>query len=84
MSNKLNTIQFEFKDIQPDDTKDSKYDLIIDFVRKPLEAERIQNIYQQAFIFDLLYRFAQQHLNKTSNNKQDNADQSKFIGFFFP
>lgn len=53
---------FEFKDIKPEDLRELKYVDPYYYMRRPIEPERLKSIYQQAFIYDLLYRFAKEHL----------------------
>lgn len=54
---------FCFDDIKLQDLKEEKYYDPYYFLRRPLEPERLSGIYQQAFIFDLLYRFAKEHFS---------------------
>lgn len=53
---------FCLDDIKLQDLKEENYYDPYYFLRRPLEPERLNAIYQQAFIFDLLYRFAKEHL----------------------
>lgn len=53
---------FCIDDLKLEDLKEPKYVDPYYFLRRPLEPERLNTIYQQAFIFDLLYRFAKEHL----------------------
>lgn len=75
----LNCIRFEFKDIPLDDDLKS-----LKLSHAPIEFERLQAIYQQAFLFDLLYRFAQEHLNASNQKEPEgNLDQSNNLGLVF-
>jgi hypothetical protein len=57
----------DFRD-EPD-WKDPWYRL-----RQPIEPEKLQQIYQQAFIYDLLYRFAKEHLPSKNDQTKDQSE----------
>lgn len=49
---------FNIEDLKIDDLKEFEYVKL----RTPIEPERLKAIYTQAFIYDLLYKFAKEHL----------------------
>lgn len=49
---------FNIEDLKIDDLKEFEYVKL----RTPIELERLKAIYTQAFIYDLLYKFAKEHL----------------------
>ena len=62
---KLNLIKphFKFEDLSINDLKEDNYTDPYYKLRRPIEPERLKLIYQQAFIYDLLYTFAKEHLS---------------------
>lgn len=62
MNNEFQTPHFEFKDLQLEDLRDVEYVDPYYHIRRPIEPSRLKLIYQQAFIYDLLYKFAKEHL----------------------
>jgi chromosome segregation ATPase len=45
-------------------------------LRRPIEPERLQSIYQHAFIYDLLYKFAKEYLPDVNNLQGNNVNSS--------
>lgn len=69
---------FEFNDLSKEDIKDIKYTIEKNDIKtRTVNFEHIQAIYQQAFIFDLLYRFAKDHLPNISDDEEAKK-KSKF------
>lgn len=65
---------FEFKDITLEDVK------IVDYIEhnKHNKLDRLQAIYNHVFIFDLLYKFAKEHVS--GDNEQENKNNlSKYF-----
>lgn len=65
---------FKFDDIKCDDLKEQIYLDPYYYLRRPIEPERLKTIYQQAFIFDLLYRFAKEYLPNVQEVPRDRPD----------
>ncbi len=53
---------FNFEDLKVEDLKEQECAL-----RKPIEREKLQAIYTHAYIYDLLYKFAKDHLPDIEN-----------------
>ncbi|CAF0827547.1 unnamed protein product [Brachionus calyciflorus] len=71
---------FNFNDIKIKDLKEEPYVDPYYYLRRPIEPERLKSIYQQAFIFDLLYRFAKEYLpdiNEVSKEKHEINENEK-------
>ena len=60
---------FRFEDLTCADIKEDNYVDPYYRIRRPIEPERLKVIYQQAFIYDLLYNFAKEHLPDIPNAK---------------
>ena len=61
---------FTFEDLNINDTSPV-------LSRRPIETEKLKNIYQQAYIYDLLYSFAKEHLPHIENIKDKNIQNEK-------
>lgn len=85
MSKNVEKPHFYFEDLKAADFKQTPYFDPYHRLRHPVEPERLKLIYQQAFIYDLLYKFAKEYLpdvkdlhksdtvhdgNKSNNDKQ--------------
>lgn len=69
---------FEFNDLSKEDLKEIKYTVEKNEIKtRRVDFEHIKAIYQQAFIFDLLYRFAKDHLPNISDD-EGAKQKSKF------
>lgn len=70
---KLNGPHFRFDDLKLDDLKEDNYVDPYYYIRRPIEPERLKLIYQNAFIYDLLYRFAKEYMDgqSTTQSKSD-------------
>lgn len=71
---------FDFNDIKPEDLKGDNYVDPYYYLRRPIEPERLKLIYQQAFIYDLLYKFAKEYLpdvNDAQKQKQSESETNK-------
>jgi hypothetical protein len=67
---------FNFADLKIDDLKESEiltkyYKDPYYHLRRPIEPERLKNIYQNAFIYDLLYSFAKEYFKATNNQTKE-------------
>ena len=69
----FNFEDLKLEDIKEDNYKDPYYKL------RPIEPERLQSIYQQAFIYDLLYNFAKEFLPdvEKSDRRKEKDDKNK-------
>ena len=81
-SSKLNLIEphFKFEDLSINDLKEDNYVDPYYKLRRPIEPERLKLIYQQAFIYDLLYTFAKEHLSDVQDvqkNKNKTLENEK-------
>lgn len=63
---------FEFDDIKLEDLREVEYRDPYYWIRRPIEPERLKSLYQQAFIYDLLYRFAKEHLPNIPDRRDEN------------
>ena len=82
---------FRFEDLTANDFKENIYEDPYFRLRRPIEPERLKQIYQQAFIYDLLYGFARENFeppskiqdnNKATDTKSDNIRQ-KILDYLF-
>ncbi len=82
MSKNVDKPHFYFEDIKASDFKEAPYFDPYYRLRHPVEPERIKQIYQQAFIYDLLYKFAKEYLpdvqdfHKNDETKKNNDKQT--------
>jgi hypothetical protein len=71
---------FKYTDLKAEDFNEKPdYSDLIYRLRQPIDSNRLQQIYQQAFIYDLLYGFAKdklptaKHANDTKNSNKSQA-----------
>jgi chromosome segregation ATPase len=57
---------FRFEDLKAEELRQEDYVDPYYRLRRPIEEERLRTIYQQAFIFDLIYKFAKEYLPDVS------------------
>jgi len=71
---------FNFEDLKLDDIKEDNYKDPY-YALRPIEPERLQSIYQQAFIYDLLYNFAKEFLPdvEKSEKYKDKDDKTNKV-----
>ena len=73
---------FNFEDLHINDIREDNYKDPYYGLRRPIEPERLQSIYQQAFIYDLLYNFAKEflpeieHVGQKAKEKNDTISSS--------
>jgi hypothetical protein len=66
---KFHQPHFLLEDLKSEDLKEDNYVDPLHKIRHPIEPERLASIYQQAFIYDLLYKFAKDSLPDIPNAK---------------
>lgn len=67
---------FQLDDLKVEDLKPENYVDPYYYIRRPIEPERLKQIYQQAFIYDLLYNFAKEYLPSELNVSKERATAS--------
>ena len=65
---------FKFDDLKIEELKEQECVL-----RKPIEFEKLQAIYTHAYIYDLLYKFAKDHLPDVEDVNKNNNKNKKII-----
>jgi len=75
MSKNVEKPHFYFEDLKAADFKETPYFDPYHRLRHPVEPERLKLIYQQAFIYDLLYSFAKEYLPDVKNLHENDTVQ---------